>query len=63
MAILKVQFSLRMDPVIYAKLKKISEENNRSASNMINYIILEMIKKYESENGKIELVEEEIYDL
>lgn len=63
MAILKVQFSLRMDPVIYAKLKKISEENNRSASNMINYIILEMIKKYESENGKIELAEEEIYDL
>lgn len=63
MATLKTQFSLRLDPIIYAKLKIISKVENRSVSNMIDFIIKQTIKKYENEKGIIHLTEDDIYSL
>lgn len=61
MAVIKIQMSMRLEPIILAKIRKIAEEDNRSVANMIEYIIKQEIKSYESENGEIELTEEEIY--
>lgn len=61
MAVIKTQFTLRLNVIDYAKIKKISEEDNRSTSNMIETLIKQKIRQYEKENGEIELTEEEIY--
>lgn len=61
MAVIKIQMSMRLEPIILAKIRKIAEEDNRSAANMIEYLIKQEIKNYELENGEIELTEEEIY--
>lgn len=61
MAVIKTQMSMRLEPIILAKIRKIAEEDNRSAANMIEYLIKQEIKNYELENGEIELTEEEIY--
>lgn len=61
MAVIKTQFTLRLNVIDYAKIKKISEEDNRSTSNMIETLIKQKIRQYEEENGEIELTEEEIY--
>lgn len=61
MAVIKTQFTLRLNTIDYAKIKKISEEDNRSTSNMIETLIKQKIRQYEEENGEIELTEEEIY--
>lgn len=61
MAVIKIQMSMRLEHIILAKIRKIAEEDNRSAANMIEYLIKQEIKNYELENGEIELTEEEIY--
>lgn len=61
MAVIKISYSLRIEPFVYAKLKKIAKKESRSISNLINYIIMKEIDIYEREMGKIELSEEEIY--
>ena len=61
MAVIRTQFSLRLDPIVYAKLKKIAKEDNRSVSNLIDYIIKQCINEYESKNGDIVLSEIDIY--
>lgn len=61
MAVIRTQFSLRLDPIVYAKLKKIAKEDNRSVSNLIDYIIKQYINEYESKNGDIVLSEKDIY--
>lgn len=63
MAVVKIQFSLRIDPVIYAKLKVIAKKDTRSVSNLIDYLIIQKIMSYERENGEIELTDEDIYDI
>lgn len=61
MAVLKIPFTVRMNPVDYAKLKKIAEEDNRSVTNMIDTLVKREIKRYEEENGEIKVTDEEIY--
>lgn len=61
MAVIKIQMSMRLEHIILAKIRKIAEEDNRSAANMIKYLIKQEIKNYELENAEIELTEEEIY--
>ena len=51
MAVIRTQFSLRLEPIVYAKLKKIAKKDNRSVSNLIDYIIKQSIDEYESKNG------------
>ncbi len=61
MPIVKTQFTLRLDPVNHAKIKKIADEEHRSMTNMIENLIIREIKRYEKENGSIEVTDEDIY--
>ena len=60
MAIIKTSFTLRLNLIDHAKIKKIAESQNRSMTNMIVTLVKVKIKEYEKENGEIELTDEEI---
>lgn len=55
MAIDKIQFTLRLNPVVYEKIKVIAKDENRSTANMLEYLIKIYIKKYENKHGEIHL--------
>ena len=61
MAVIRTQFTLRLDPVTHVKIKKIAESENRSMTNMIEYLIKKEITHYENNNGEIPVSEEELY--
>lgn len=60
MAVVKTQFTLRLDVKVHAKIKKIAEIESRSLTNMIEYLVKKEIAAFESENGKIALTEEDL---
>lgn len=60
MAALRAQFSIRLNLVDHAKIRKIAEEQNRSIANMIETLVKLEIKRYEKENGEIELTDEDL---
>ena len=56
MAIIKTSFTLRLNLIDHAKIKKIAESQNRSMTNMIETLVKEKIKEYkenDSNNEKI----------
>ena len=53
MAISKIQTGLRIDETTYGKLKTISEKENRSLNNLIEYVIKNYLSDYEKEKGVI----------
>lgn len=61
MAVIKSQFTLRLNLVDHAKIKKIAESENRSMTNMIDTLIKQKIRQYEKENGEIEVSDEDLY--
>ena len=61
MAVIKPQFSLRLDIEVHMKIKKIAENESRSMTNMIEYILKKEIASYESQYGEIVLTEEDLY--
>lgn len=50
-------FSLRVSENLLDKIKYIAEQNKRSANKEIEFALEQYIRKYEAENGKIELRE------
>lgn len=60
MAVIKSQFTLRLNLVDHAKIKKIAESENRSLTNMIETLIKSEIKSYEDEHGEIVLSDEDL---
>lgn len=60
MSVIKSQFTLSLDLIDHAKIKKIAKEENRSMTNMIETLIKQEIKRYEKNNGEIILND---YDL
>lgn len=60
MAIIKSQFTLRLDIKTHVKIKKIANLESRSLTNMIEYIIKKEIQNFEEKNGEIEVTEEDI---
>ena len=60
MAVIKSQFTLRLNLTDHAKIKKIAESENRSMTNMIEALIKQKIQQYEKENGEIELTNEDL---
>ena len=60
MAVIKVPFTMRFEPEIHAKLKKIAKKDVRSMANMIDYLVIREIERYEAVNGVIELTEEDL---
>ncbi len=53
MAIQKIQTGLRIDETTYGKLKTISENENRSLNNLIEYVLKSYLSDYEKKNGAI----------
>ncbi len=60
MAVIKTQFTLRLNPSDHAKIKKIAETENRSLTNMIETLVKQKIQQYEQENGEIMLTDEDL---
>ena len=61
MAVLKTQFTLRLDIRVHAKIKRIAERENRSLTNMIEHLMKQEIERYEGEHGEIILTDRELY--
>ncbi len=53
MAVSKIQTGLRIDEATYGKLKTISESENRSLNNLVEYILKSYLSDYEKKNGTI----------
>lgn len=60
MAVIKTQFTLRLDVKVHAKIKKIAEMESRSLTNMIEYLIKREISAFEANNGELILTEEDL---
>ena len=61
MAVTKTQFTLRLNLESHAKLKRIAQEEDRSMTNMIEYLVKKEITRDERENGPIQLTEEDLF--
>jgi len=61
MAVIKTQFTLRLDPINHVKIKKIAESESRSMTNMIEYLIKKEIARFEADNSPISVTEEDLY--
>lgn len=55
-----VSIQFRMKESTHAKLKTIAASQLRSLNSQIEFFALEGIKKHESENGEIEILNKEI---
>ncbi len=53
-------FNLRLSDEVDYKIKKIAQLEQRSKNKEIEFILIEYIKKYEMNNGKIEIDENEL---
>ena len=60
MAVIKSQFTLRLDLKVHTKIKKIAELESRSMTNMIEYLIKREISAFELKNGEIFLSDEDL---
>ncbi len=60
MAVIKSQYTLRLDLVTFEKIKRIAKADNRSLNNMIDNLIKQEISRYEERNGEIPLSEEDL---
>ena len=61
MPVIRNQYTMLLAPEIHYKIKKISETENRSMTNMIEYLICKEIKRYEHENGEIPCTDDDIF--
>lgn len=61
MAVIKTQFTMRLDVETHCKIQKIAGCETRSLTNMIDYLIKQEIRRYEAEHGEIVLTTEELY--
>ena len=55
MATQKRPVLIRVQPINYDKLKFIADNNGRSVSNQLEYLMKIFIENYETQNGKIPL--------
>jgi len=60
MAVIKTQFTLRLDLEVHAKIKKIAKMESRSMTNMIEYLIKKEIVSFEKKNGELILNDEDL---
>lgn len=60
MVLSKIPFTFRFDEVYHEKLKVVAKKQNRSMSNLIEYLCLREIERHEEENGEIVVDEENL---
>ncbi len=51
----KMPFTFHLDEEVLVKMKKIARAENRSTSNLLEYLCKECILKYEEEYGHIHI--------
>lgn len=51
----KMPFTFHLDEEVLAKIKVIAKAENRSTSNLLEYLCKECIRKYEDECGNINI--------
>ena len=49
----KTPFSFHLDEEVLTKIKRIAKSENRSTSNLLEYLCKECIRKYEENYGQI----------
>lgn len=54
----KRTFTLRLDDILFDKLKVISDKNKRSLNKQIEFLVEECIDDYEKKNGPIKIENE-----
>lgn len=59
MAVDKIEFTMRLDAMSHAKIKKIAAMEKRSMTNLIVYTIQQEIIRYEKQNGEIPIYQED----
>lgn len=60
MAVIRSQFTLRLNEIVFVKIRKIAEHENRSMNNMIETSLKQFIAEFEDKNGEIEVTEEDL---
>ena len=55
MATDKIQTGLRLTESTYKKLKRIAKDEKRTFNNLVEYIVEEYIKMYETQNGPVDV--------
>ena len=53
MATNKRVFTLRLQDDVFDKIEYLAEEEHRSMTNLIEYVLLQYLNKYQEENGEI----------
>lgn len=61
MATNKIQTGIRFEPELLYKIAEVAKANKRSLNAQLEFLAQECVKKYESENGEIEIDEEKLY--
>ena len=56
----KRQFTMRMQPKNYDKIRVIAAVNKRSTAMQMEYLIEKCIEEYEFKNGKIPIIENNV---
>lgn len=57
----KIQSTIRLELLDYAKIKKVAQAENRSMANMIETLIKKEIARFEKENGEIIIADDDLY--
>ncbi|MFT3950374.1 MAG: hypothetical protein QM689_00060 [Oscillospiraceae bacterium] len=60
MAVLKTQFTMRLDLIDHAKIRKIAWEENRSMTTLLKVLVRREIRRYEQEHGEISVTDEDL---
>ena len=53
MATNKRVYTLRLQDDVFDKIEYLAEEEHRSMTNFIEYVLLQYLNKYQEENGEI----------
>lgn len=60
MAVIKIPTMLRLSVETHCEIQRIARVENRSLSNMVDFLIKNEIKRYEHQHGEIILNDEDL---
>ena len=61
MATNKIQTGIRFEPELLYKITHVAKENKRSLNAQLEYLALNCVRQYETENGPIPVSEDLLY--
>ena len=57
----KIQTGIRFEPELLYKITQVAKKNKRSLNAQLEFLAQNCVEKYEAENGKIVINEDDIY--